>query len=31
MESLFADGVQDKIERMRERLVVIAYERYGPQ
>lgn len=31
MESLFAEGVHDELDRMRERLLIIAYDRYGPR
>jgi len=30
MQSLIADGVEEKLDKMRERLLIIAYERYGP-
>lgn len=28
--SLFAEGVEDELDKMRERLLIIAFERYGP-
>lgn len=31
INSLFADGVEEKLEQMRERLLIIALDRYGPR